>query len=171
MINPCEFLAGIGWEFMRGMPIKESLMTAPREWEHRDGAWWFMPITWPDRVPALKTWAGQLTLTKLIKKYQKVLENIPEEEFLYHECAIGGISGMDPLRYIGAIDAGFSLNSLEMKTIQKPGMELLAIVGLETLPLVSISRDMAGFIYEGRIYEIKIKKRDGGYLSHWDYIE
>jgi hypothetical protein len=49
----------------------------------------------------------------------------------------------------------------------RPGVELLAIFGLETVPLVSFGPRSCGFVHGGRLWRFSVEARDGGYAFRW----
>lgn len=91
-------------------------------------------VMWPDRVPALKVWAGKQTLAKIVAQRQKAL---PKEvgDVLTAEAGIGGSSGLYKPCATTALEDGFSVDAAGMKRVTRIGMELLAIIGLETIPV------------------------------------
>lgn len=142
------------------------LESGPEPVANYNGVRWLgRTITWPDRVPDLKTWAGQQTLPKIIAKLQAMLKGAAGD--LYAARAFGkGASGMDALSCQGDIDIGFSPNALQMDVQQRPGLELLAIVGLESVPLVSFGRLICGFIHDEKLWRFKVESR-GQYYGRW----
>lgn len=91
-------------------------------------------VMWPDRVPSLKVWSGQQTLAKIVKQRQQAL---PKEvaDVLACEAAISGSSGLYKPCATTALEDGFSVDALGIRRVTLVGMELLAIIGLETLPI------------------------------------
>lgn len=169
--TPLELLANIGYRYLtRSNEAALEFLLSPviARPDYHGVQWGGKNITWPDRVPDLKTWSGQMKLSTLIKKYQAALQGYdPSTSLLEFQVPLVGASGMDPAAAQDAIDVGFSLNKAGMPVMQYPGRELLAIVGLETVPIVSLGRRKVGVIYGGKIWRWKIFKRAGGYLSKW----
>lgn len=135
------------------------------------GAKWLdRVITWPDRVPNLVTWSGNQKLAKIIDERAKLLANSAEVDPLLVCAKFKGASGLDSLTAGVAIDIGFSPAPLGIETSCRPGVELLAIIGLESLPLVSFAQRLCGFIHDGQVWCMKITPRDGGYYYRWEDI-
>lgn len=136
-----------------------------------DGAKWLRLITWPDRLPGLKTWAGQSTLPKIIAGHLKRLANVDGDLFtargVIHSSKGQGASGLDALNCQDALDIGFSPSALGMDIECRPAVELLAIIGLETLPLVSFGPRDCGFIHNGKAWRFPVEERAGGYAFRW----
>jgi hypothetical protein len=156
------------------------LGTPPKARTGYDGCHWLpgRTITWPDRVPGLKTWGGNATLCGIIKDHQTrigtadgrdlfelrgVLLGKPpaKKRPMPPGGVLGGPSGLDAANCPSSIDAGFSISDLEMDVACRPAVELLAIVGLESLPLVSVSRRVCGFVYGRRLWVWETEVRAG----------
>jgi hypothetical protein len=129
----------------------------------RDGAKWIGEINWPDRVPGLKTWTGKMTLPQLIRRLQDLLRESDEPDLFLLSVPAIGASGIDALSCPTAIDAGFSVSRLEMPVFQRPALELLAILGLQQLPLISFAPRVCGFLHAGQVWQLLLHARDGGY--------
>lgn len=236
--NTCEYLARIGFAWLLHAPLQESeqclaesttadhrmvlermLDADVRPYPTHAGCYWLTSITWPDRVPRLATWSGQLTLPKLIKKYQKALrlyatqrskerpaeaeaeraaaaarerrpfaEIVAEEELPWAErerppalnprddlfaieIALAGTSGIDPRTAVDPIDAGFSLHATDTLVYQRAALELLAIIGLQQVPLISFGSRWCGFLHGGRVWHFRIEMRAGGYYARWGDLQ
>lgn len=91
-------------------------------------------LNWPDRVPALKVWTGQMTLAKIAKKLQACIP-AKVHDVLALISPLKGSSGLDRRAAPTALELGFSLNETGMAVETHVGIELLGIIGLETLPL------------------------------------
>ena len=120
------------------------------------GAKWVCVITWPDRLPGLKTWAGQSTLPKIIAAHQRRLgkcntADLFEARGVYRTSKGEGPSGLDASTCQDAIDVGFSASACGMDIECRPAVELLAILGLEAVPLVSFAPRVCGFAHAGKI--------------------
>lgn len=129
-------------------------------------------ITWPDRLPGLKTWAGQATLPKIITAHQRRLraDDAPDLFAVRGAYRTGkgeGPSGLDALTCQDPLDIGFSPSALGMDIECRPAVELLAIVGLESLPLVSFGSRECGFIHDGQVWRFVVEGRSGGYAFRW----
>jgi hypothetical protein len=72
-----------------------------------------------------------------------------------------GASGIDALVVVTALDAGFSLSSLGIPVPSRPFTELLAVIGLQSLPLVSFGPRVCGFVHGGNVWRFAVKDRDG----------
>lgn len=136
------------------------------------GARWVRIITWPDRVPGLKTWAGQSTLTRIISAHQSRLREADAADLFlatgwYQTDRGKGPSGLDARTCQDSIDVGFSASATGMAILCRPGVELLAIVGLEAVPLVSFGPRDCGFFHAGRLWRFEVESRDGGYYHRW----
>lgn len=143
------------------------------------GAKWLGIITWPDRVPGLKTWSGQATLAKLIAAHQARMRpgkdrpdgwdaaDLFAVRGLYRTGKGEGSSGIDATTCRDAIDIGFSPSQLGMDVVCRPAVELLAIVGLESVPLVSYGPRDCGFVHGGRVWRFAVESRDGGWIHRW----
>ena len=189
-MNTCEYLARIGFDLLLGVAtpvededdpesieaarlaeharVREILLTAPvYPITGRDGATYINRITWPDRVPGLATWSGQQSLPKIIEKLKKMVASSDHPDLFTMQVMGQGATGFDSLSCPDAIDVGFSLNKLGMAIMQRPALELLAIVGLESLPIVSFAPRECGFIHDGETYRFPIEEREGGYYYRW----
>ena len=60
-----------------------------------------------------------------------------------------------------SIDIGFSPSRLGMDIQCRPAVELLAIVGLETVPLVSFGPRDCGFLHGGCVWRFTVEQREG----------
>ena len=120
-------------------------------------------ITWPDRLPAMVTWAGRMNLATIVKARQEGLGDVHP---LDHVLSIGGASGLDNRSAVTADEAGFSLNGRLVHTYA--GQELLAIIALETLPLVSLGLKRVGVLYGGRLWAWDVEPRGGYYTRFGD---
>lgn len=104
--------------------VREQLLDdKPQAIQHFHGCRWGQRlITWPDRMPDLKTWAGQATLPKTISKLQTALRSAEWTGDLYTATvAFKGASGLDAASCPDAIDCGFSPNKLDVEIWQRPG--------------------------------------------------
>lgn len=126
-------------------------------------------IRWPDRVPALKVWAGQQTLAKIVKQRQKSLPTIVSD-VLACEAAITGSSGLYKPCATTALEDGFSVNAAGMKRVTFVGMELLAIIGLDTLPLTVYPDGAIGYKARGAQFAFRIEDRND-YYGRWGMAE
>ena len=180
MIDTCEYLARIGYDALLtqlgdGPDNDQRILDLMRSGEAKEPAggngchWLGRAIDWPNRIPNLKTWAGNMTLAKIVKSRVKALRNATDP-FAF-EAAINGVTGLDFVSAnIDAINVGFSAARLGMPIIQRPGVELLAIIGLNDLPLISFGHRDCGFIYDGKIWRFAIEFRNGGYLARWCWM-
>ena len=192
-MNAAEYLARIGFGHLLGafsVPVADEddqeeianaqhkehrfvlmklLAVKPSEPARGRGCRWLVNITWPNRVPGLIVWSGQQSLKKVIEQRQEMLRS---HEFcegdLYlltvsHEttCGIDSWSCADP------IDIGFNPRVHKMLIAQRPALELLAIIGLETVPLVSFGYRDCGFIHGRSLCRFAVTCRDGGYYHRW----
>jgi hypothetical protein len=99
-----------------------------------------LAITWPDRLPGLRTWAGQQTLhglwearrASLVPKKKSGLPSCPDGPggLWAFRAACGGASGLDS-DSTDAIDLGFSPDAAGIDVMWRPAVEMLAVVGLE----------------------------------------
>lgn len=193
--NTCQYLAHIGFEFLRNqcgltesglvneggiftenladhIKIREFLLSEPPKARSYDriGAKWIKLITWPDRVPSLKTWAAQSTLPKIIATHQRRLRESDELDLFSVRSFTKqgeGPSGFDATTCQDPIDIGFSLSEIGMKIELRPAVELLAIIGLETVPLVSFDSHQCGIVHDEKIWRFNIEERAGGYFRRW----
>ena len=191
-MTPCELLARVGFDLLNANPTpprdeddRESIAAAmrqdhqsiarllrdankPAEMKPYNGARWLdRIIDWPDRVPALKVWAGNMTLPKIIVKHVKAMGDEPIDDLFAFTAPLKGASGIDARSAPKAIDIGFSLSALDMAIEQRPCVELLAIVGLQSVPLISFGRHEVGVLHDGKLYRWPIEDRDGDYLKRW----
>lgn len=127
-------------------------------------------VMWPDRVPALKVWSGQQTLPKLINQRQQALPK-QVSDVLACKAAISGSSGLHKPCATTAIEDGFSVDALKMKRVTLVGMELLAILGLETLPItVHPDGHRLGYEGAGQRWIFSIEDRND-YYGRWGTAE
>lgn len=189
-MNACEYLARVGFDALldaAAQPADEDdddaieaarladharvrarlLSATPAPLVGREGAAWVVPVTWPDRLPGLKTWAGQQTLPKLLTKLQEAVRAAPPGDLFGLRHPLKGATGFDALSCQDAPDVGFSPAVLDMPVVQRPALELLAVVGLETVPLLSFGPRDCGFLHAGRAWRFPVEPRDGGYYHRW----
>ena len=138
----------------------------------RDGAMFAgRRLAWPNRVPSLKTWAGQQTLPKLIMERQAALKGDIADVMTF-EAPMGGASGFD--RRGGAartaLENGFSLDKNGIKSMTLVGLELLAVIGLETVALTV--EPNGALVYEagGKRWRFKTESRND-YYGRWGSSE
>ncbi|MBV8091948.1 MAG: hypothetical protein JO110_01690, partial [Acetobacteraceae bacterium] len=126
-------------------------------------------IMWADRVPALKVWAGQQTLAKLVKQRQKALPK-KVEDVLACESPISGSSGLYKPCATTALEDGFSIDAAGMQRLTLVGMELLAILGLETLAITVYPDGALGYDADGSRWTFRIEDRND-YYGRWSMAE
>lgn len=192
-MNTAEKLARIGYDVLLDSPtliyddepdssvdaaesrdmayVKAKLLHVVRAKTGCDGVNWMLPITWPDRVPGLITWSGQMTLAKSIAKLQDALRVSTSTDLFTLTMPLTGATGIDAIATQNTSDIGFSPNKLSMPVNQRVGLELLAIVGLESVPLVSFGPRDCGFIHDGKAWRFAVEDRDGGYLKRWGNVD
>jgi hypothetical protein len=127
-------------------------------------------ITWPDRLPGLVTWSGQQSLKKIVARWALLAAKCTGDIYEF-TAAETGVTGIDPATAVTTLDVGFSLNALKIPIVQRVGLELLAIIGLESLPLVSWPRERkharsCGLIHDGICYRLVVEHREG-YYYRW----
>ena len=187
----CEYLARVGFAFLvqhvrvnadDGMrehmanpavhrQIRDLLLSAKPTPHGRDGAQFLIPLTWPDRILGLKTWAGRQDLVKILRKLQSMLRSADGEDLFTVEMGAQGSSGIDARSSPSTLEIGFSLTATKTPIVQRPGLELLAAIGLETLPIISYSYRDVGVIHRGRVLRWRVESRDeGGYYHRWGNI-
>jgi hypothetical protein len=176
---PCDYLAKVGYDYLseRGDVREQLLATKPQPRKgDLNGARWLRLITWPDRVPGLKTWAGRANLPGIISGHQQRLRESTESDPIkargWIVTAKGqGPSGIDPLVCQDPRDIGFSPSEADISIECRPGVELLAILGLELMPLISFAPRICGFVHGVRLWQFQIEERSGGYSFRWDQLE
>lgn len=89
---------------------------------------------------------------------------------MYRTAKGEGPSGIDAVSAVNAIDAGFSPSNLDMDIACRPGVEVLAVLGLESVPLVSFGPRECGFLHDGRVWRFDVEERDGGYAFWWGQL-
>jgi hypothetical protein len=52
----------------------------------------------------------------------------------------------------------------------RPAVELLAVVGLEAVPLVSFGPRLCGFVHDGQLWRFEVEGRSGGYAYRWGEV-
>lgn len=145
----------------------------PRSGDLSGTKWLGRVISWPDRVPGLKTWAGNATLCGIIAGHLKRLASADFAGDLFTVRGVirtvkgEGPSGLDSPTCQNAIDIGFSPSKLGMEIECRPALELLAVVGLESAPLVSFDARVCGFVHAGKVWRFDVQDRDGGYFKRW----
>lgn len=191
-MNTCEYLARIGFSFLCGTPTEpldpddQNCIEEAFTFDHRRVKSFLgdliaspmtgrsgvrlasvMDITWPDLVPDLKTWAGQQTLDKMINKLASAVRDSKENNPFSLRMPIRGATGFDSLSCGDAIDIGFSPAALDMEVMQRPALELLAIIGLEQVPIICFGKRVCGFIHDEKVWQFPVEARDGGYYHRW----
>lgn len=143
----------------------------PRNADLAGAKWITGVITWPDRVPGLVTWAGQATLAKVITGHRRRLAGAVGDPLavrgLIRTSKGEGPSGIDAGACPDAIDLGFSAKAAGVDVGCRPAVELLAVIGLGTVPLVSFAARECGFVHDGRLWRFAVESRDGGYYHRW----
>lgn len=176
MKNACEFLADVGYEFLasrceQGQIVQHLIEAKITPWPNRSGCKWIIPLTWPDRVPGLVTWSGQMTLSKIIRDMLSEVKKAKEiGDIRAFRAPMTGATGFDLMTAIEPLDAGFSLNELGMPIMRRVGLELLSIIGLQALPLISLGGRKCGVIYRGNMYQFPVLTRSGGYYHKWGNV-
>ena len=180
-VNPCVSFARLGFRLLlerAGGPtddegdnekVREILLSErPEPIQGKDGVRWLGELHWPDRVPGLKTWSGQQTLAKLIRERQKAVEDATEGDLFALKAYLKGTSGLDADVSTDALDVGFSPDVLGLAVEQRPALELLAVVGAESVPLVSFGRRVCGWHEAGRLWRFRVAPRGGDtYYHRW----
>lgn len=94
---------------------------------------------------------------------KKAAKKKPKEEADAERTAQAsvGATGLDSLTVVRALDAGFSLNNLGIPVPSRPFTELLAVLGLQSLPIVSYAPRVCGFVHGGRVWQFEVQDRDG----------
>lgn len=166
-----DTLARIGLDHLGGEESARAAIMHPVEPDgDRLGVKWCRRITWPDRLPGLVTWGGQQSLAKLIRERQKAVKAANAGPLIDITAPMKGVSGLDNLAAGDPLDIGFNPASLGIPIIQRPAAELLAIVGLETVPLVSFSRRVVGIIHDGVIWKMKVQPRGNYGYFRWPHL-
>lgn len=134
--------------------------------QYHNGMWFGdLQIAWPDRVPALKVWAGQQTLAKLAKQRQKALPK-KVSDVLAAEASISGSSGLDKSTATTSLEDGFSVHVQGMQRITRVGMELLAMIGAECIPLTVYPDGRIGYTANDSRWAFCVEAR-GDYYGRW----
>lgn len=136
-----------------------------KEIQHRNGMdFGDLRIMWPDRVPSLKAWSGQQTLAKITKARQKLLRGEIMDVIAF-EAALGGTSGIDASVATTALEDGFSADALGIERVTRVGMELLAILGANLIPITVYpdADGKIGYDHEGWHWVFPIEKRNDYY--------
>lgn len=187
-VNPCEILARVGFEIAL-QAIGGSVVSDDEADGHKDDharvadylrsdkpteryetvRWLGRRLMWPHRLPELVTWGGQQTLAKLIARRQSALGRDRIENILSFTAPMTGASGLDPLINLDALDVGFSPNQLGMSVMQRPGVELLAILALESVPIISFGRQRYAISHEMIQWEFRVESRGSKYYKRWSY--
>lgn len=125
-----------------------------------------LTITWPARIPQLRPWSGQQTLLTLIRTRQSA---IPAEvtDIMAPEGAINGASGIDPDVATDAIDDGFSVNALNMLRVTRVCVELLAMIGVDQVPITIYPDGRLGYQAHGDQWAFRCEVRDSRYYKRW----
>lgn len=125
---------------------------------------------WPDRIPGLKTWSGNQSLPKIMRKYQSALAALGDVDLMACTAPIGGASGMDRGTAVTALDLGFSAYATGMDVETRIGMEMLAVVGLEIAP-ITVFPD-SSFVYGagGKMWRFRREERNH-YYGRWAMAE
>lgn len=171
-MSACEYLANVGLLHLGGpdrnqITAREKLLELSEANDRRTliaG----VRVTWHDRVPGLVTWAGQQTLPKLVRRMLKDLESMKGESLMdMSAVSPGGGAGIDPMSTVNADVAGFSPAAQNISIRYYPARELLAMVGLESVPVVSYRWRECGFLHDGRLWRFEVRQRVGGYYFVW----
>lgn len=127
-------------------------------------------VRWPDRIPSLVTWAGRQTLENIALSRQDAVGPMtlgvgPLSEYI---AQLGGASGFDGSFAPTQLEVGFDVTNAHQMTMGvRIYIELLAIIGLETIP-ITIYPDGRSFGYEagGRKWKFAMEPR-GDYYGRW----
>lgn len=118
-------------------------------------------IAWPDRIPRLKTWAGNQSLAKIVKNYIAALPKTTRD-VLAIEAPIKGSSGLDRGTATTALEDGFSVSELDMDRI--------TAIGLETLPITVYPDRRLGYDAGGSRWIFEREDRND-YYGRWGTAE
>lgn len=123
--------------------------------------WLGVRIRWPQRLPDLRTWAGQQTLRHVIEARREALAydivtqakksrqkiDLPEDVGLLDwRRPIHGMLGIDHRSTASNLDIGFSPDALGMRVNCYAAAELLAILGVDLMPLIRWGHRAYGYI-------------------------
>lgn len=110
-------------------------------------------ITWHRALPDMRVWAGGATLEKIIQRRQDALWEHPLPagvSLLAWRVPLRTTSGLDPRSVVKAIDAGFSVDALDMMIESFAAAELLAVLGMEIGPITRLAPLVYGYEDETR---------------------
>lgn len=122
-------------------------------------------LYWPDRVPRLKTWSGHQSLARLASDRIKALPpDVPD--LLTVAAPLQGASGLDRMAAPTSLETGWSANDLLIPTVTRIGAELLAMIGLERLPITIYPDLVMEYTAGGARWRVQREDRDG-YYGRW----
>lgn len=123
-------------------------------------------ITWPDRAPQLAVWAGQQTLARLVAQRQRAMpENVTDVMAI--EAPIKGASGIGPGAST-ALEVGFSIDDNDMMRVTAVAVELLAIIGAETMPITLMPDGRIAYdTSDGARFAFRVERRGQSYYRRW----
>ncbi len=100
-----------------------------------------------DRTP--KTWAGQQEIAKIARFAQDALANNlgGPNELLDHADLLPAPFYFDSRRFVHALDTGFSVDAQGIEAVAHPGVELLALIGLQRFRPVPVNDEAETFDY------------------------
>lgn len=123
-------------------------------------------IDWHLALPELKVWAGKANmLTVTSRRLAALWECEPDgSRLLDWTVPLKTASGLDARIQTDPIDVGFSLAALGMKIMTFAAAELLAIIGLQTSPIVRWSKENYGYAdATGQWWRFRVLDRSDGY--------
>lgn len=127
-------------------------------------------IDWPHQRRALKTWAGQSTLAKLIASRLAAMSQWDQScDALDYECGIQGVCGLMPGQHLTSLDIGFSPNEISMKTMTHPWREIALMIGVQFAPIVSADH-LHSICWSGDWHSWRVVDRNPPYLFAWKSV-
>ena len=132
-------------------------------------------LTWPDYLPGLVTWSGQMSLAGTKKRpglIEARQEAVKGASNIFEATGdLPGVMGMDYRAAQSTLDVGFSPGAVGLAVRQRVGLELLAIVGVQHATTICYSRTEYGILHDGHVYRFRVERRgQGKYLKRWTPI-
>lgn len=128
-----------------------------------------LKLDWPAQHKALRTYGGQQTFAKLLRKYLGAMDGWSRDcDAIEYATAIPGVSGVMPGHAkINALDMGFSPDGIGILT--RPWMEVLMLLGIQFAPIL-VRDDLYSVHWHGDWHSWRVVERIRPYFWAFDPV-
>ncbi len=107
-----------------------------------------LSLDWWNDAGTPKTWAGQQEMARIARSAQRALHALGDSaELLEYGAVAPAPFYFDARRFVHALDTGFSVDAQGMATVAHPGVELLALIGLQRFRPIHVTEERWTFAY------------------------